>query len=45
VEAKNTTEVRITDLESTVIDNIQDFNKIGGFEELLSCFDGYGGNV
>lgn len=40
VEAKNTTGVRITDLERTVIDSIRDFNKIGGFEELLSCLEG-----
>lgn len=40
VEAKNTTGVRITDLERTVIDSIRDFNKIGGFEELLNCFEG-----
>ncbi len=40
VEAKNTTGVRITDLERTVIDSIRDFNKIGGLEELLSCIEG-----
>ncbi|HHX55253.1 MAG TPA: hypothetical protein GX705_02795 [Clostridiales bacterium] len=40
VKAKNTTGVRITDLERTVIDNIRDFNKIGGFEELLNCLEG-----
>lgn len=40
VEAKNTTGVRITDLERTVIDSIRDFNKIGGFEELLNCLEG-----
>ncbi len=39
-EAKNTTGVRVTDLERTVIDSIHDFNKIGGFEELLNCLDG-----
>ncbi|NLY70656.1 MAG: hypothetical protein GX076_03090 [Clostridiales bacterium] len=39
VNAKNTTGVRITDLERTVIDSIHDFNKIGGFEELLNCLD------
>ena len=39
-EAKNTSGVRITDLERTVIDSINDFNKIGGFEELLKCLDG-----
>ena len=38
VEAKNTTGVRITDLERTVIDSIRDFNKIGGFEELLNYY-------
>jgi len=37
--AKNTTGVRITDLERTVIDSIRDFNKIGGFEELLNSLD------
>ena len=40
VEAKNTTGVRITDLERTVIDSINDFNKIGGLEELLNCLEG-----
>ncbi len=40
VEAKNTTGVRITDLERTVIDCIRDYNKIGGFEELLNCLEG-----
>ena len=39
VEAKNTTGVRITDLERTVIDSIKDFNKIGGFEELINCLE------
>jgi predicted transcriptional regulator of viral defense system len=40
VEAKNTTGVRMTDLERTVVDSIRDFNKIGGFEELLNCLEG-----
>lgn len=40
LEAKNTTGVRITDLERTVIDSIRDYNKIGGFEELLNCLEG-----
>lgn len=40
VEAKNTTGVRITDLERTVVDSIRDFNKIGGLEELLNCLEG-----
>lgn len=40
VEAKNTTGVQITDLERTVIDSIRDYNKIGGFEELLNCLEG-----
>ena len=40
VVAKNTSGVRITDLERTVIDSIRDFNKIGGFEELLNCLEG-----
>lgn len=40
IEAKNTDGVRVTDLERTVIDNIRDFEKIGGFEELLNCLEG-----
>lgn len=40
VEAKNTTGVKITDMERTVIDSIRDFNKIGGLEELLNCLEG-----
>lgn len=40
VKAKNTTGVRVTDLERTVIDSIKDFEKIGGFEELLNCLEG-----
>ena len=40
VEAKNTTGVIITDIERTVIDSIRDFNKIGGFEELINCLEG-----
>jgi len=40
VKAKNTTGVRITDIERTVIDSIRDYNKIGGFEELLHCLEG-----
>lgn len=40
VEAKNTTGVRITDLERTVIDSVSDYNKIAGFEELLNCLEG-----
>lgn len=39
VAAKNTTGIRITNLERTVVDSIRDFNKIGGLEELLSCLD------
>lgn len=40
VEARNTVGVKVTDLERTVIDSIRDFNKIGGFEELLNCLEG-----
>jgi predicted transcriptional regulator of viral defense system len=40
LEARNTTGVRITDMERTVVDSIRDFNKIGGFEELLNCLEG-----
>jgi len=39
VKAKNTTGVRITDLERTVTDSINDFNKIGGIEELLNSLE------
>lgn len=39
IEAKNTTGVRITDIERTVVDSIRDFNKIGGLEELLNCIE------
>lgn len=38
--ARNTTGVRITDMERTVVDSIHDFNKIGGFEELIDCLEG-----
>lgn len=37
--AQNTIGVRLTDLERTVIDSIQDFNKIGGIEELINVLD------
>jgi len=37
VEAKNTTGVKITDLERTVVDSIKDLNKIAGLDELLNC--------
>lgn len=31
--------VRLTDMERTVLDSINDFEKIGGLEELLRCFE------
>ncbi len=31
--------IRVTDLERTVLDSIKDFDKIGGFEELLRCLE------
>ncbi|NMA93013.1 MAG: transcriptional regulator [Firmicutes bacterium] len=37
VEPRTTQGVRVTDLERTVIDSIKDFEKIGGFEELMNC--------
>ncbi len=37
IEPKNSEGIRITDLERTVVDNIKDFEKIGGIEELLNC--------
>ncbi len=39
VIAKNTTGVRVTDLERTVVDSVRDFNKIGGFEQLITCLE------
>jgi predicted transcriptional regulator of viral defense system len=39
VTPKNTTGIRITNIERTVIDSVKDFYKIGGLEELLSCLD------
>jgi predicted transcriptional regulator of viral defense system len=39
VEPSNTEGVRVTDPERTVIDNIKDYEKIGGLEELLSCLE------
>jgi len=38
VERKNDG-VRITDMERTVLDGINDFQKIAGLEELLRCLD------
>lgn len=40
VEGQNTIGVHITDLERTVIDSIHDYNKTGGFKELLNCLEG-----
>ncbi len=37
--SKNNKNIRITDLERTVLDSIKDFEKIGGIEELLQCLD------
>jgi predicted transcriptional regulator of viral defense system len=31
--------VRVTDMERTVLDNINDFEKIGGLEEVLRCLE------
>ena len=31
--------VRVTDLERTVVDNIKDFERIGGLDELVACLD------
>lgn len=36
-EPKNSEGIRVTDLERTVVDSIKNFEKIGGFEELLNC--------
>ena len=32
--------IRITDLERTVIDSIHDYDKTGGFKELITCLEG-----
>lgn len=32
-----TSKIRITDIERTIVDNIKDFTKYGGLEELLRC--------
>lgn len=37
IEPRNTEGIRVTDLERTVVDSIKDFEKIGGFEELMNC--------
>lgn len=37
INPKNSEKIRITDIERTVVDSIKDFEKIGGFEELLNC--------
>jgi len=37
IEPRNTKGIRVTDLERTVIDSINDVGKIGGFEELMNC--------
>lgn len=39
ITAKNTSGVRVTDLERTVVDSIRDLNKIGGLEEILKCLE------
>lgn len=37
VQPRNSEGIRVTDLERTVVDSIKDFEKIGGFEELINC--------
>ena len=37
VVPRNSEGIRVTDLERTVVDSINDFDKIGGFEELINC--------
>ena len=39
IYSKNNRNIRVTDLERTVIDSVKDFEKIGGLEELLQCID------
>ena len=37
--ASHSNGVRVTDMERTVVDSINDFEKIGGLEELLRCLE------
>jgi len=39
VETKYDGMIRVTDLERTVIDSIEDINKIAGLEEVLNCIE------
>lgn len=39
IQPKNTQGIRVTTLERTIVDSIKDFEKIGGFEELLNCIE------
>ena len=39
IQAKNSEGIWVTDLERTVIDSIKDYEKIGGFEELINCLE------
>jgi predicted transcriptional regulator of viral defense system len=39
IHSKNNRNIRVTDLERTVLDSIKDFEKIGGLEELLQCIN------
>lgn len=39
VDNMNTTGVRVTDLERTVIDSIHDYSKTGGFQMLITCLE------
>jgi predicted transcriptional regulator of viral defense system len=37
IKPKNTENIRVTNIERTLIDSIKDYKKIGGFEELINC--------
>lgn len=36
---KSSQNIKVTDIERTIVDSIKDFSKIGGIEELLRCID------
>lgn len=37
IYSKNNRNIKVTDLERTVLDSVKDFEKIGGLEELIEC--------
>ncbi|HQG02620.1 MAG: hypothetical protein WBJ29_00835 [Fervidobacterium sp.] len=39
ITPRNTKGIRVTTLERTIVDSIEDFEKVGGLEELLNCIE------